>query len=109
LFTSHKIVTGFDDATIEAVVVSTGERKTLVRGGYFGRYFGSGGHGYLLYVHEGVLFSVPFDPETLAVQGAPSPVLDDVAGNSDSGAGQFDVAGNGTLLYRSGKGPARNW
>jgi serine/threonine-protein kinase len=109
LFTSHKIVAGFDDATIEAMVFRTGERKTLVRGGYFGRYIGSGNHGYLLYVHEGVLFGVPFDPETLTVHGAPTPVLDDVAGNSDSGAGQFDVGGNGTLLYRSGKGPARNW
>jgi Tol biopolymer transport system component len=32
LFTSHKIITGFDDATIESVVLSTGARKTVLRG-----------------------------------------------------------------------------
>ena len=34
LFTSHKIVAGFDDAVIEAWVASTGERRVLVKGGY---------------------------------------------------------------------------
>ena len=110
LFTSHKVVTGFDDAAIEAVETSTGKRKTVLQGGYFGRYVPAGSHGgYLLYVREGILFGVQFDPDSLSVQGSPSPVLDDLAGNSDSGAGQFDVAGNGTLIYRSGRGPARSW
>ena len=109
LFTSHKIVTGFDDAAIEAVVVATGERKTVLRGGYYGRYVASGAHGgYLLYVREGTLFAVSFDPDSLTVRGTPTPVLDDVAGDSDSGAGQFDF-GSGTLVYRSGAGPIRKW
>jgi predicted Ser/Thr protein kinase len=109
LFTSHKIVTGFDDAEIEAMVTATGERKTILRGGYFGRYVPAGGHGgYLLYVREGALFAVPFDSDSLTVRGTPSPVLDDVAGDTDSGAGQFDL-GSGTLVYRSGIGPPRKW
>jgi len=37
------------------------------------------------------------------------PVIDDIAGDSDSGAGQYDVAKNGTLVYRRGSGPARRW
>ncbi len=110
LFTSHKIISGFDDATIEAVIVSTGERKTVLRGGYAGRYLAAGDHsGYLLYVREGALFGIPFDPDSLTVRGAPSPLLDEVAGNSDSGEGQFDVSDDGTLIYRAGKGPSRNW
>ncbi|HTK28088.1 MAG TPA: protein kinase [Vicinamibacterales bacterium] len=110
LFTSHKIVAGFDDATIEAAVIATGERKTVVKGGYFGRYLAAGAHGgYLLYVREGVLFAVPFDLDSLTVRGAGAPLLDDIAGDSDSGAGQFAVADTGTLLYRSGTGPARRW
>jgi len=110
LFTSHKIVAGFDDATIEAVVVATGERKIVARGGYFGRYIAAGEDGgYLLYIREGVLFAVPFDADSLSVRGTPVPVVDDVAGDSDSGAGQFALANTGTLLYRSGKGPARRW
>ena len=49
------------------------------------------------------------DPDSLTVHGAAVPVLDDVAANADSGAGLFDVAAGGTLIYRSGKGPARKW
>ena len=110
LFTSHKIITGFDDAAIDAVVVATGERKVVLKGGYFGRYVAVGPHaGYLLYVREGVLFAIAFDPESLTVRGTATPVVDDIAGDSDSGAGQFALTGNGTLLYRSGRGPARRW
>src|SRR6185436_9090365 len=81
LFTSHKIVTGFDDATIEAVSLATGERKVVMRGGYFGRYV-PGAVSALLYVHDGVLFAVPFELRTLEVRGTPVPVLEEVAGNA---------------------------
>jgi Tol biopolymer transport system component len=110
LFTSHKIITGFDDATIEALNLRTGERETVLKGGYYGRYVQTeGGEGRLLYVREGALFGVRFDARTLAVRGRPVPLLEDVAADSDVGAGQFDLARNGTLVYRSGKGPARKW
>jgi serine/threonine-protein kinase len=110
LFTSHKIVTGFDDATIEAVALDSGARTTLVKGGYFGRFVPvSADAGYLLYVHDGVMFGVPFDPRALTVRGTAVPVLEDIAGDSDSGAGEFAIAADGTLIYRRGKGPARRW
>ena len=93
LFTSHKIVAGFDDAEIDAWVVSTGERRVLVKGGYFGRYVEAGVRtGYLLYAREGALFAVHFDADSLTVQGAAVPVLDDVATNADTGSGLFDAA-----------------
>jgi serine/threonine-protein kinase len=113
LFTSHKIVAGFDDATIEVWVAATGERRVLVRGGYYGRYVGTAAQdGYLLYVREGVLFAVQFDIDSLTVRGVAVPVLDDIAGDADIGAGLFDATGlaaQGPLIYRSGKGPARKW
>jgi serine/threonine-protein kinase len=109
LFTSHKIVAGFDDANIDVVVVATGMRKTVLRGGYFGRYVHTNGAGYLLFVREGVLFEVPFDLEKLDARGTPAPVTDGIAGDSDTAAGQFDVARTGTLIYRSGTGPSRKW
>ncbi len=110
LFTTHKIVTGFDDAQIEAVTLSTGQRKTVLRGGYFGRYVGvSGQPGFLVYAREGGIFGVGFDPNSLELHGTPIPLIDDVAANADSGNGQFDVSKNGTLLYKRGKGPARTW
>ena len=110
MFTSHKIVTGFDDAAIEVVAIKSGERKILVKGGYFGRYLAVDAQsGYLLFVREGVLFGVRFDADSLTIRGTPAPVLEDVAGDSETGAGQFAFASTGTLLYRSGKGPARRW
>jgi serine/threonine-protein kinase len=106
LFTSHKIVTGFDDATIEAVSLATGERKVVLRGGYFARYISDVSA--LVYLHDGVLFAVPFDVRALEVRGTPVPVLEEVAGDANTGAGNVDVAG-GTLIYRQGKGPVRTW
>jgi hypothetical protein len=110
LFTSHKIITGFDDASIEAVTISTGARQTLVRGGYAARFVSTpDGMGYLLFIRNGTLFAVSFDATSLAVRGAPVAVLEDVASDSDSGAGAFDVSHSGTIIYKSGQGPARTW
>ena len=74
-------------------------RKTLQRGGTFGRYLPSG---HLIYVNKGTLFAVPFDLETLAVRGTPSPVLEQVAYSPGNGSAQFDFSRTGTLVYRSG-------
>jgi serine/threonine-protein kinase len=100
----------FEDANIAAVSLKTGEIKILVRGGYFGRYLPTGNStGHLVYVHEGVLFGVPFDPTRLELRGAAVPLLEDMASDPNSGAGQFSVARTGTLLYRSGKVSAQSW
>ena len=82
-------------------------RKTLVRGGSFGRYLpASKGTGYLVYrSNKGILFAVPFDPGTLELHGTPSPVLEDVAGGR-FGTAQFDLARNGTLATGAANRPA---
>ena len=106
--TTHKIVIGFDDATIEAVSLTTGERKVLVRGGYFGRYVPtSDTDGYLVYVHEGALLAVHFDPAKLAITSAPVTIGQDVAANAADGNGNFAFAADGTFIYRAGDGPSR--
>ena len=74
-------------------------RKTLVRGGTFGRYSPSG---HLVYINKGTLFAAPFDLDTLAVRGTPSPVLDQVAYSPGIGSAQFDFSRSGTLVYESG-------
>jgi serine/threonine-protein kinase len=76
LFTAHNATSGFDQANIEVVTLADRQRKTLVRGGTFGRYLPSG---HLVYVTRGVLFAVPFDLDRLEVRGAPTTVLDRVA------------------------------
>ena len=52
--------------------------------------------GFLVFVREQTLMSVPFNVKTLEVSGTPQPVADRVRG------GLFSVASNGTIVYRSG-------
>ena len=69
-----------ENASVEAMSLKSGVTKTLVAGGYFGRYLPENGtRGYLVYLHQGVLFGAAFDPGRLEVQGTPVPLLEDVA------------------------------
>jgi len=114
LFTMSHSQVSFEDASIAVASFKTGEVKTLVRGGYFGRYVPTGDStGHLVYIHEGVLFAVPFRPGRAELRGAAVPLLDDIASDPSSGAGQFSFSqtppGPGTFAYRSGKVPAPSW
>jgi hypothetical protein len=90
----------YEQATIEALSLRTGERKTLLRGGYYGRYVPSG---HLLYMHRGKLYAAPMDVRRPALTGPPVPVIEEVAGIADFGLAQMDVSRNGTLVYVAGK------
>jgi Tol biopolymer transport system component len=114
LFTLASSLAAFEDATIAAVSLKTGELKVLVRDGYFGRYLPTGNAtGHLVYVHEGVLFGVPFDPKRLELRGAAVPLLEDLAADPSSGAGQISFSrtpsGPGPLVYRTGKVSAQGY
>jgi Protein kinase domain/WD40-like Beta Propeller Repeat len=106
IFTANApTINSYEDATIDVQSLETGERRTLWRGGYFGRYVPTRGtRGHLVYVRRGVVFAVPFDPDRLALEGTPSPLLEDVAADPGSAAGHFDVSRTGTLIYKSGTG-----
>jgi serine/threonine-protein kinase len=107
LFTVSANPFSWEDANVGVVSVKTGEIKIVQHGGYFGRYVPSPyGTGHLLYVHEGALFAVPFDPDRLETTSSPVPFPADVAGNSVDGGGQFDGSANGSLVYVSGKSAA---
>jgi len=100
LFTAHTSPVDFDNASIAVLSLKTGQWKTVHRGGYFGRYLPSG---HLIYIHEGAMLGVRFDPVRGEVQGVPVPLLEDVAANSGPAGGQFDFSQTGTLVYLSGK------
>jgi serine/threonine-protein kinase len=106
IFTASASVSGMDNANIEAVSLQTMQIKILQRGAYFGRYL-PGGH--LLYVRQGILFGVEFDPERLEVHGAPVRLLDDVQANAATGGGQFDFSATGTFVYVTGKSTTQVW
>ena len=97
-----------EESSIDAISLADHRRKTLVRGGSFGRYLpASNGTGHLIYLSKGTLFAVPFDPGTLELHGTPSAVLEDVA-DGRFGSAQFDLARDGTLAYRSGRQTAED-
>jgi serine/threonine-protein kinase len=99
LFTAHTATNGFDRANIEVMSLADHSRKTLVRGGTYGRYLPSG---HLVYMNRGTLFAVPFDADRLEVRGTPAPVLDQIGFNAQVGSAQLDFSQTGTLIYRSG-------
>jgi serine/threonine-protein kinase len=99
LFTANTNTSTFDNATIEVMSLADHRRKTLVRGGTFGRYLPSG---HVVYVNRGTLFAVPFDMDKLEVHGTPVPVLDQIVYSTAEGSAQLDFSQTGTLIYRSG-------
>jgi Tol biopolymer transport system component/predicted Ser/Thr protein kinase len=102
IFTAHTHVGNFDDANIDVVLLKTGERKTVQRGGFFPRYLAtSDGGGHLVYLHQSTLFAVPFDPGRQALAGVPAPILEDVSMNFAFGGAP---SGPGTFVYLAGKG-----
>jgi serine/threonine protein kinase len=110
LVASVSVVGGsFDDANIEILSFKTGKRKTVLRGGFFGRYLAtSSGTGYLVYMHQNMLFAAPFDLGRLAVTGASQPVLEDVSSVNRYGTANFDFSGApsgpGSFVYISSTG-----
>ncbi len=102
LFTSHNALTGYSDADIDVVTLPGGRRKTLQRGGMFGRYVAApGGKGYLTYVNRGTLFAVPFDLGKLETRGLPVPILQQVSDADSFGSAKISFARTGTLVYRT--------
>ena len=100
LFTSSRVIGAFDDANLVVLVLSTGARKVVQRGGYHGRYLRSG---HLVYIHEGVLFAAPFDLDRLEVTAQPVPALEGIASNTLSASVQFAASDSGTLVYVPGQ------
>jgi serine/threonine protein kinase/Tol biopolymer transport system component len=100
LFTSHSGTTsGYENATIVVQPLPGGERKVIVRNGYFGRYAASG---HLLYMSNGTVFAAPFDLRRLELTGQAVPVIEGVTTNAGFGGAQFSVADNGALVYAPG-------
>ena len=101
LFTASALLGKFEKADIVAYAMSTGQRKTVLYGGFYGRYVPSG---YLIYMHEDTLFAAAFDAERLEVTGQPAPILEGVVNNSNTGGAQFSFSEAGNLAYVPGRG-----
>ena len=91
--------------SIDVMTFRSHARKVLQPGGYFGRYLATGkSGGHLVYMNNGTLFAVAFDPEALEVIGVPVPMLNMVVSSPQLFFAEVDVSQNGMLAYRSGTG-----
>ena len=88
-----------DDGPLVAQRLDTGERKTLVSNGFAARFVAPN---HLLFVRNGNLMTVEFDPDKLSVTGTPVTVIQDVALHAGVGGAQYDVSPDGTLIYING-------
>jgi eukaryotic-like serine/threonine-protein kinase len=103
VFSAYSSMYGLDSATVEVLSLRDGRRKTLVRGGTWGRYLPSG---HLVYINKGTLFAVPFDLDRLEVHGTPTPVLEGIAYSTAWGSAQIDFSRTGALVYQSSRAGA---
>jgi len=99
VFTDSTKGTSFDDADIAVYSTVSGKVKTVLQGGSYARYLPSG---HLVYVHNGILFAVPFDRKRLEVIGQTTPAVEGVASNPDNGGAQFSFSDSGTFVYVAG-------
>jgi serine/threonine-protein kinase len=96
LFTSLRGF-GWDESNVEAIMLATGERRVLVRGGHTGRYVPPG---YLLYFRAGALFEIPFNPDRMEVgNDKPSVIADGVLENGGPQSALYAVSRTGTVAY----------
>ena len=85
----------YDNAKIEALRLDTGEKRTLATGA-MARYVDGG---YLLVARGTTLHAVRFDPASLEVKGTPVAILQELDGDSTTGAAHFATSGTGALVY----------
>ncbi len=95
----------YEDGDIDAVNLTTGERRVVLRGGSFPVYSRSG---HLLFTRRGTLFAARFDANRLEVTGEPRPVVDNVlslTGDQEihDGSAQVAISDTGLLTYRIGQ------
>src|SRR5262249_36739305 len=103
IFTASHDNNIWEDATILVQTIKTKARKTLMTGGYFGRYIHSGNYGgYFIFFHYGIVFAAPMDLKALALTGPGVPILQDVSGLGQNGFAQFDISESGTVVYVPG-------
>ena len=97
----------WDTARVVVRSLASGDETAVIDGGSDAKYISTG---HLVYAVRGNLFAVPFDLRRRRVTGAAAPVVQGVrrGAPATTGAAQFGIARNGTLIYVPGP-PSANW
>ncbi len=100
LFSSLVEEGSWDDASLEAVSLETGERHVVQREAAFGLW---AGRGPLVFARAGRLYAASFDPDRAVETSAPEIVLEGVAYDPRNGGTKVALSPSGTLLYAPGR------
>lgn len=98
LFTITAITGGVDASQVAVLDLATRTHKIVMRGGSHAHYVPTG---HLVYAAGGTLRAIQFDIDRLETRGASATVLNQLV-TTPEGAGEFDVADDGTLVYADG-------
>jgi serine/threonine-protein kinase len=105
LYTASTNTGNYEAATIVARSLASGETTIVHRGGYNARYLPSG---HLVYISQGSLYAARFNLDRLAIESPAAPILGDVANSPGTGAADFSISSNGSLVYAPSAGEAAN-
>ena len=115
LFTATPSLVSLEGASIKVVPLTNGssapgDAKTLISNAHAGRYVATNGStGHLVFLRQGALHAVAFDPTRLEVSGAPQPVLENLRAITAFTAEPFDISRDGTLVYYAGRATDLTW
>jgi serine/threonine-protein kinase len=87
---------GAEAGNIVVQPLPSGTPKVLIQGGYRPQYVPSG---HVMYMHEGTLFTAPFDLSRLEVTGQAVPAVEGVSAQEGNGGAQFAVSQTGAFTY----------
>ena len=90
---------GAENMELAVLDLATMEQKILLPGGTHAQYAATG---HLVYGADDTLLAVPFALDRLEVTGDPVPLLEGVTMSEASGAVEFSLSANGSLLYVAG-------
>jgi Tol biopolymer transport system component len=91
----------YEDVSIVAQSLKTGERRVLIEGASLPHYASTGHLLYLQPKRPGTIMAVAFDPETLKLAGTPAPVVEGVLTDRGDYA-HWSVSRTGMLVYAQG-------
>ena len=76
--------------------LETGDYRTVIEEGHYGKYVPSG---HVVYALGGTLMAAPFDLANLQTTGSPAPVLEGIRDVSSFASANFDFSQDGSLVY----------
>ena len=99
IFTSREFGSPSTDGSIGLLSLDSGQQRMLVADAYNAKYSPTG---HIIFTRGDTLWAVPFDLDSLQVNGAESPLFDGLEHNARIGDSIYDFSDGGLLVYLLG-------